>query len=93
MGFESTDAADFASYGVDYLKYDSTNAKGVPAQTRFNAMRDQLGKTGRPIYFHVNNNGEEDINLWGNKTANSWRSYGLSELSWLSVKRQFQYAA
>lgn len=31
LGFESNDAADYATWGVDYLKYDNCNNKNIPS--------------------------------------------------------------
>src|ERR1700749_4559346 len=42
LNHEQTDANSFASWGVDYLKYDNCNNQGVPWQTRYDAMRDAL---------------------------------------------------
>jgi alpha-galactosidase len=51
LTFEQIDAADFASWGVDYLDYADCNGLGIGAQTRFTAMRDALNKTGRGIFY------------------------------------------
>jgi alpha-galactosidase len=57
-GHERLDAATFASWGVDYLKYDwCSSDSGYPAQRRaFTRMRDALRATGRRIVFSVNPN-------------------------------------
>ena len=39
LNHEQTDANSFASWGVDYLKYDNCNNQGISAQTRYTAMR------------------------------------------------------
>lgn len=53
-GFEAVDAADFASWGVDYLKYDNCYCDpGDPVIERFTAMRDALNATGRPILYSM----------------------------------------
>jgi len=39
----------FASWGVDYLKYDNCYAFSDNVQERYITMRDALNKTGRPI--------------------------------------------
>jgi alpha-galactosidase len=61
LGHETTDANSFASWGVDYLKYDNCYADGVnqsggggpSAQSRYTTMRDALAATGRPILFSL----------------------------------------
>jgi alpha-galactosidase len=46
---EADDAALFASWGVDYLKYDNCFSAAADVQQRYKAMRDALNSTGRPI--------------------------------------------
>jgi alpha-galactosidase len=47
LGYEQMDASDYASWGVDYLKYDNCYNTGVPAFDRYKAMGDALMSTGR----------------------------------------------
>jgi alpha-galactosidase len=53
LGHETQDAQSFASWGVDYLKYDNCNNNGSTTTQqyicRYSAMRDALAATGRPI--------------------------------------------
>src|SRR3954454_4617219 len=76
LGHESADAQSFASWGVDYLKYDNCNNTGVPAQTRYTAMRNALAATGRPILYSLCNWGQENVWTWGADVGNSWRTTG-----------------
>ncbi|KAA0018080.1 glycoside hydrolase family 27 protein [Antrihabitans cavernicola] len=57
-GYEAIDAATFASWGVDYLKYDwcSTDSSTTRQQAAFTAMRNALRATGRPIVYSINPN-------------------------------------
>jgi alpha-galactosidase len=41
-GYETNDANDYASWGVDYLKYDNCNNQNVPAKGRYITMRNAL---------------------------------------------------
>jgi alpha-galactosidase len=50
LGHESQDAKTFASWGVDFLKYDLCNGQ----RSSFTTMRDALRATGRPIVFSIN---------------------------------------
>jgi alpha-galactosidase len=50
LGHETQDAATFASWGVDFLKYDLCNGE----RSSFATMRDALRATGRPIVYSVN---------------------------------------
>ena len=53
LGHEAVDAATFASWGVDYLKYDNYFNRGLPVKERYHAMHDALNATGRPILFSL----------------------------------------
>jgi alpha-galactosidase len=74
LGHEAQDALTFASWGVDFLKYDLCN--GDPSS--FVTMRDALRATGRPIVYSVNpGNGAgypQNTSGWDfNSVANMWR--------------------
>ncbi len=79
MGHEVQDANIFASWGVDYLKYDWCSPDGTRDQqvTRFTIMRDALRATGRPIVYSINPNSYHaatgDKYNWG-EVADLWRT-------------------
>ena len=50
-GHISQDAKTFASWGVDYLKYDHCQTKDM---TSFAQMHDALVAAGRPIFYSIN---------------------------------------
>ena len=50
LGHEVQDANTFASWGVDYLKYDHCRGQ----LSSFKTMSDALKATGRPIFYSVN---------------------------------------
>ncbi|MFG1812049.1 glycoside hydrolase family 27 protein [Streptomyces sp. NPDC049040] len=85
LGHETTDAATFASWGVDYLKYDNCNNNGVAGQSRYTAMRDALAATGRPILYSLCNWGQENVWTWGAGVGNSWRTTGDINASYSSM--------
>ena len=78
-GHEVQDAARFAGWGVDYLKYDWCSTSGSTAdQVRaFARMRDALAASGRAIVFSINPNSAHDTTgaerYWGD-VANLWRT-------------------
>ncbi|MFI6072231.1 glycoside hydrolase family 27 protein [Actinoplanes sp. NPDC051343] len=74
LNHETTDAADFAAWGVDYLKYDNCNNQGVDWKVRYNAMRDALAATGRPIVYSLCEWGQDSVWTWGAGTGNLWRT-------------------
>src|SRR5262249_50430369 len=76
LGHEQQDAATFASWGVDYLKYDNCNNQGVDYQTRYNAMRDAIAATGRPMVYSLCEWGLDNVWTWGAQTGNLWRTTG-----------------
>jgi alpha-galactosidase len=79
LGHEAQDARTFASWGVDYLKYDWCSGNGTRDEqvARFGIMRDALRATGRPIVYSVNPNSYHAITgatyNWG-EVADMWRT-------------------
>jgi alpha-galactosidase len=71
---EVQDADLFASWGVDYLKYDNCGG-GEPEDslTRMTHMRNALVSQSRPILFALCQGGVENVYKWGNRTGHSWR--------------------
>lgn len=76
LGHEQQDANLWASWGVDYLKYDNCNNQGVDAQQRYTTMRDALKATGRNILFSICEWGQNQPWLWAKDVGNSWRTTG-----------------
>ncbi|GGO22958.1 alpha-galactosidase [Microbispora rosea subsp. aerata] len=86
LGYERRDAALWASWGIDYLKYDNCgDHQGKSGQERYAAMRDALAATGRPILFSLCNWGQESVWTWGMRTGNSWRTTGDIQANWNSI--------
>ncbi len=77
FGFEERDAASFASWGVDFLKYDFCF---VPpdrdeAFRRYRAMGDALRRCGREILFSAAEWGACQGYVWARDTgARMWRT-------------------
>ncbi|MFD8499119.1 NPCBM/NEW2 domain-containing protein [Amycolatopsis sp. NPDC059657] len=82
---EQRDANLFASWGVDYLKYDNCNNQGVDAVQRYTKMRDALKATGRPIVFSICEWGENSPWNWAQNVGNSWRTTGDISDNWSSM--------
>ncbi|KAF7801307.1 actin-related protein 2/3 complex subunit 2A [Senna tora] len=53
LGHEEQDAKTFASWGIDYLKYDNCNNDGSKPTVRYPVMTRALMKAGRPIFFSL----------------------------------------
>lgn len=90
LTFEQYDAADFASWGVDYLKYGDCNGLGIPKSTRFASMRDALNKTGRPIFYSLAKGDLSDIASTGSSISNAWRTSLKVLDAWENVRTSFQ---
>ena len=84
FGHEAQDAAAFASWGVDYVKYDRCNIPyaNFPGQTEqqvqqtlYTRMSTALAATGRPIVFSMcNPDRGDDPWAWSGPIANLWRT-------------------
>jgi alpha-galactosidase len=86
IGHEQQDATLFASWGVDYLKYDNCGDHlGQSAQERYTKMRDALLATGRPILFSICEWGSNAPWDWAQPVGNSWRTTGDISDSWGSM--------
>ncbi|EKG11948.1 Glycoside hydrolase clan GH-D [Macrophomina phaseolina MS6] len=81
LGYEQNDADLFASWGVDYLKYDNCynqGQSGTPKLSfdRYNVMSKALNNTGRPIVYALCNWGNDDPYDWAYTISNSYRMSG-----------------
>ncbi|TMR13874.1 alpha-galactosidase [Nonomuraea turkmeniaca] len=86
LGYEQRDAALWASWGIDYLKYDNCgDHQGRTGLQRYTAMRDALAATGRPILYSLCNWGQENVWTWGMPVGNSWRTTGDIAANWNSI--------
>ncbi len=84
FGHEAQDAATFASWGVDYVKYDRCNipysdfpgeTEQQVQQTLYTRMSSALKATGRPIVFSMCNPDPGDAPWeYGASIANMWRT-------------------
>jgi alpha-galactosidase len=90
LGHETADAQTFASWGVDYLKYDLCQGQ----RSGFAVMRDALRASGRDIFYSINpGNGEGDLcppntcSLKLPTIANMWRVGFDIGPNWGSVLR------
>jgi alpha-galactosidase len=84
-GFEELDAQTFASWDVDYLKYDFcyTEDNRAYAERAYTAMGSALQATGRPIVFSVCEWGHHSPWLWAKKAGGHlWRTTGDICDSW-----------
>jgi alpha-galactosidase len=86
LDHETIDAQTFASWQVDYLKYDNCNNLGRPAAARYKAMGDALKASGRAIVYSICNWGEQEPWVFGPNAGGSlWRTTGDISDSWGSM--------
>ncbi|KAK2766220.1 hypothetical protein FQN54_007736 [Arachnomyces sp. PD_36] len=81
LGYEEKDAELWASWGIDYLKYDNCyneGNEGTPALSfkRYNKMGQALNATDRPILYSMCNWGVDGPWNFAPTIANSWRITG-----------------
>jgi alpha-galactosidase len=75
IGHEKEDAAQFARWGVDYLKYDNCgDYHGQTYPQRYAAMRDALAQSGRAIVYSLCEWGNESPWDWAPAIGNLWRT-------------------
>ncbi|CAL5184939.1 unnamed protein product [Lathyrus oleraceus] len=85
LGHEVQDAKTFASWGIDYLKYDNCENNNIDPKERYPAMSEALLKSGRPIFFSLCEWGSEDPATWAKSVGNSWRTTGDIQDKWDSM--------
>jgi len=75
-GHEFQDARTYASYGVDYLKYDWCNTTTQEAKSSYSTMRDGLFAAKRPIVFSLCEWGTAKPWEWAKEVGHLWRTTG-----------------
>jgi len=88
-GNEELDARTFASWGVDFLKYDYCyKPPGVDGQALYRKMGQALRTSGRDIIFSLCNWGADEVWKWGASTGgHMWRTTGDISDSWESMAK------
>jgi alpha-galactosidase len=75
-GHEYEDARLYASWGVDFLKYDWCNTDSLNAPEAYKTMSAALRATGRPIVFSICEWGDHKPWLWAGGVGELYRSTG-----------------
>ncbi|WP_207428942.1 glycoside hydrolase family 27 protein [Pedobacter sp. SYSU D00535] len=75
-GYEFQDAQTYASWGIDYLKYDWCNTEGLKAEGAYKTMAAALRKAGRPIVLSICEWGDDKPWEWGKTVGHLWRTTG-----------------
>jgi len=87
-GFEEQDAALWASWGVDFLKYDYCHAPSDQATAieRYTRMGSALQNCGRDILFSICEWGGRSPHLWARQAGGQmWRATGDVVDSWTNT--------
>lgn len=75
-GYEYQDARTYASWGVDFLKYDFCNTDSQNAEGAYKTMRDALFAAKRPVVFEICEWGGSQPWKWAGKVGELWRTTG-----------------
>lgn len=75
-GYEYQDAAMYAEWGIDYLKYDWCNTEGLKAEGAYKTITAALRKAGRPMVLSICEWGTDKPWVWGPAVGQLWRTTG-----------------
>ncbi|WP_281751675.1 glycoside hydrolase family 27 protein [Neptunitalea chrysea] len=75
-GHQYQDARLYASWGVDFLKYDWCDTDELNANESYLTMRDALYTAGRPVLFSICEWGDNDPWKWAKDVGHMWRITG-----------------
>ncbi|HXB29714.1 MAG TPA: glycoside hydrolase family 27 protein [Puia sp.] len=92
-GHEYEDARLYASWGVDFLKYDWCNTDSLNTPEAYKTMSAALRATGRPIVFSICEWGDHNPWLWAGGIGELYRTTGDIGLSFFSNKNYGNWEA
>ena len=75
-GYEYQDARNYATWDVDYLKFDWCSSDGQNAKESYTTMSKALKKAGRPIIFSLCEWGQNKPWEWAAPVGQLWRATG-----------------
>ncbi|OZY87815.1 alpha-galactosidase [Cellvibrio mixtus] len=75
-GHEYQDALTYASWGIDYVKYDWCDTQDINPKSAYATMRDAIHKAGRPMLFSICEWGDNKPWEWAQNVGHSWRTTG-----------------
>ncbi|HTT67326.1 MAG TPA: glycoside hydrolase family 27 protein [Gemmatimonadales bacterium] len=85
LNHEAQDARTYASWGVDYVKEDWCNARGLEAPAQYRKFHEALVATGRPIVLSLCEWGSNHPWEWAAGIGHLWRTTGDIEDTWASM--------
>lgn len=92
-GHEYQDARLYASWGVDFLKYDWCNTDNLNGKEAYITMSSALKATGRPIIFSMCEWGQHQPWLWQKGIGELYRTTGDITASFSKDKSQGTWTA
>ena len=75
-GYEFQDARTYASWGVDYLKYDWCATEGLNAEGAYMTISKAIREAGRPMVLSICEWGDNDPWKWAPPLGHLWRTTG-----------------
>jgi alpha-galactosidase len=89
-GHEEIDAKTWASWGIDYLKYDWCSASRIWKDADMHAVYQRMGEAiraaGRPMVYSLCQYGGSGVESWGALVGgNLWRTTGDIFDNWMSM--------
>jgi alpha-galactosidase len=91
LGFEEQDAKLWASWGIDFLKYDYCHAPlfdQAIAIERYTRMGEALRSSGREFLYSLCEWGNQAPHLWGRQVGgHMWRVSGDVVDSWVNLQK------
>jgi alpha-galactosidase len=92
-GHEYEDARLYASWGVDFLKYDWCNTDSLNAPEAYKTMSAALRATGRPIVFSICEWGGHAPWLWAGGVGELYRTTGDITAGFIQDKHMADWTA
>lgn len=92
-GHVAQDAKTFASWGIDYIKYDLCSGEGIfrtagEVKAAYQEMGEALQASGRDIVFSLCQYGRDHVGRWGRDVGgNLWRTSGDIEDTYASMAK------
>jgi alpha-galactosidase len=82
QGHEAQDAQSYASAGVDFVKYNGCGGVDEDKHAAFQAMRDALDATGRPMLLSIV---DSPFKYWQTEVGQMWRTHADVSPSWQGI--------
>jgi alpha-galactosidase len=85
-GYEFQDAKTYASWGIDYLKYDWCNTEGLKQEGAYKTIAAALQNAGKPIVLSICEWGQSNPWRWASNVGHLWRTTGDITNQWEGIK-------